>query len=99
MTLIGEKKGTKNIVLRLLSELLRMHEDSRKDIGRFWCLDPRRDGTEPTSTNWMEKEVKLLKADDQFCRMRTSCFWCQQRLGKRRNEKQRKGGEIHSLLR
>ena len=95
MTLIGENEGTKNIVLRLLSELLRMHEDSRKDIGRFWSLDPRRNGTEPTSTNWMEKRVKLLKADEQFCRMRTSCISCQQRLGKRRIES--KGKIVKSI--
>ena len=62
MTLIGEKEGTKNIVLRLLSESLSMHEDSRKDIGRFWGLDPKRNVTKPTSTNWMENGIKLLKA-------------------------------------
>ena len=62
MTLIGENEGTKNIVLRLLSESLSMHEDSRKDIGRFWGLDPKRNVTKPTSTNWMENGIKLLKA-------------------------------------
>ena len=37
MTLIGENEGTEKIVLRMLSELLNMYEDSRKDIGRFWA--------------------------------------------------------------
>ena len=41
MTSIGENKETKKIVLRMLSELLSVLEDSRKDIGRFWGLDPR----------------------------------------------------------
>ena len=55
MTLYGENEEIKNIVLRMLSELLSMLEDSRNDVGRFWCLDPRRNGTEPMPTNWMEK--------------------------------------------
>ena len=39
-----------------------MLEDSRKDVGRFQGLDPRRNGTEPMSTNRMENGIKLLKA-------------------------------------
>ena len=35
MTLIGENEETKKIVLRMLSEVLSMLEDSREDIGRF----------------------------------------------------------------
>ena len=50
------------IVLRMLSELLSMLEDSRKDICRFWRLDPRRNGTEPMPTNWMDNGIKMLKA-------------------------------------
>ena len=50
MTLIGQDEETKKIVLRTLSELLSMLENSRKDIGRFWCLDPWRNGTEPVDT-------------------------------------------------
>ena len=46
----------------MLSELLSMQEDSRTDIARFWGLDPRRNGTEPMSTNQMENGIKLLKA-------------------------------------
>ena len=40
LTLIGQNEATKNIVLRMLSKLLSMVEDSRKDIGRFWSLAP-----------------------------------------------------------
>ena len=35
MTLIGDNEEPKQIVLRMLSELLSMLEDSREDIGRF----------------------------------------------------------------
>ena len=62
MTLIGENEGTRIIVLRMLSEVLSVLEDSRKDVGRLWGLDPRRNGTEPMSTNLMENGTKLLKA-------------------------------------
>ena len=62
MTLIGENEETKKIVLRMLSELLCMLEDSREDIGRFWCLDRKRNGAELMSTNLMENRRKLLKA-------------------------------------
>ena len=34
----------------MLSEFLSMLEDSRKDTGRFWNLDPRRIGAEPMPT-------------------------------------------------
>ena len=44
MTLMGENKETKEIVLRMLSELPSMLEDSREDIGRFQSLDRRRNG-------------------------------------------------------
>ena len=47
MTFIGQDEGRKKIVLRMLSESLSMLENSRKDIGRFHGLDPRRNGTEP----------------------------------------------------
>ena len=45
MTLIGENEETKKIVLRMLTELLSMLEDSREDIGRFQGLDPGRNGS------------------------------------------------------
>ena len=47
MTLIGQDEELMKNVLRMLTELLSMLENSRKDIGRFWCLDPRRNGAEP----------------------------------------------------
>ena len=62
MTLIGQNEEIKKIVLRMLSELLSMLQDSRKDIGRFWGLDPRRNGTEPMLTNQMRNGIKLLEA-------------------------------------
>ena len=56
-----QNEETKKIVLRMLSVLLSMLEDSREDIGRFQGLDPRRNGPEPMSTNRMENERELLK--------------------------------------
>ena len=56
------RRGSKTCVLRVLSELLSMLEKSRKDIGRFWGLDPKRNGTEPMPANRMENGIKLLKA-------------------------------------
>ena len=62
LTLVGENEETEKIVLRMLPELLSMLEDSRKDTGRFWGLDPRRNCTEPIATNRIENGIKLLKA-------------------------------------
>ena len=62
MTLIGEDEETRNIVLRMLTELLSMLEDSREDTGRFQGLDRRRNGTELMSTNLMENERTVMKA-------------------------------------
>ena len=62
MALYGENEETNRIVLGMLSELLSMLEDSRKDVGRFWCLDARRNGMEPTLTNRTGDGIKLLKA-------------------------------------
>ena len=49
----------KKIVLRMLTELQSMLEDSREDIGPG---SPKRNCTELMSTNLMENGVKLLKA-------------------------------------
>ena len=87
----GRNDETKKIELRMLSELLSMLEDSRKDIGPF--LGP---GSEKkwygTHVNKPDGEWSKTSEghDAQFCRKRTSCISCQQRLGKRRTEKQRK---------
>ena len=62
MTLRGQKEDTKKIVLRMLLEFLSMLEDSREDTGHCQGLDPRRNGTEPMSTNLMENGRKLLEA-------------------------------------
>ena len=62
MTLYGENEETKRRVLRIVSKLRSMLEVSRKDIGRFWGLDPKRNGMEPILTNRMENGMKLLKA-------------------------------------
>ena len=61
MTFHGEN-GETRIVLRILSTIQSMLEDSRKDVGRLWGLEARRNGVEPTLTNWMENGIKLLKA-------------------------------------
>ena len=62
MTLIGENEEIKKNILRVLSKLLSLLEDSREDMGHFMGLDPTRNGTESTSTNRMENGIKLLKA-------------------------------------
>ena len=61
MTLIGQDEELKKIVLRILSELLSRLEDSRKDIGRLWDLDPRRNAAEPMPTNRMENGIKTAE--------------------------------------
>ena len=54
MTLIGENRGNKeNCVANTQS--------SRKDIGHFEGLDPRRNGAEPMSTNLMENGEKTAE--------------------------------------
>ena len=62
MTLIGENEETQKIVLRMFSELLSMLEDSREDTGRLQGLDRRRNGTQPMSTNLMEKGRKTAES-------------------------------------
>ena len=61
MTWVGQNEETKKIVLRMLSELSSILEDSREDIGRFLGLDRRRNGTELTSTNLIEKWEKTVE--------------------------------------
>ena len=57
-----QSEEIEKIVLRMLTELQSMHEDSREDIGRFGSLDWRRHGTELMSANLMVNGTKLLKA-------------------------------------
>ena len=38
-----------------------MLEDSRKDIGRFWCLDSRRNGAELMHTNQMKNGIRTAE--------------------------------------
>ena len=99
MTLIGENEETKNIVFRILSELLSILENSSEDIVRFQGLDRRSNCTELTYANGTDNGTKLLRNDDQLCGKRTSFFPYIQRFGKRRNEKQRERHENHSLQR
>ena len=87
MSLIGQKLGNKKDVLRMLSVLLSMLEYSRKDIGRFWCLGPRRLVRNPRQQTWWRMEENCWRHDAQLCRKRTSCISCQQRLRQRRTEK------------
>ena len=61
LTLICESEETKKILFRVVSELLSMLEDSRKDTGRCLDLVPRRNGTQFMSTNRMDSGIKLLK--------------------------------------
>ena len=56
------KRGKRKIVLRMLTELQSMLEDSRDDIGRFGSLDSRRHSTELMSAHLMVNGTKLLKA-------------------------------------
>ena len=61
MTLIGENEETKKIVLRMLTVLLNMLENSSEDIGHFQGLDRRRNGTELTYANPTDNGTKLLR--------------------------------------
>ena len=58
MRLNGENGETEKIVLRMLTELQSMLEDT--DVGHIWDLVVRKSGTEPMSTNLMEIGTKLL---------------------------------------
>ena len=60
-TLIVENEEREKIVLRTLTELVSMLEDSREDIGHFQGLDRRRNGTELMSANLMDNGTKLLR--------------------------------------
>ena len=40
-----------------------MLENSRKDLGHFWSLDPRWNGMEPILTNWTAEGVMLNFAE------------------------------------
>ena len=97
MTLIGENEETEKIVLRMLTELLSMLEDSREDIGHFWRLDRRR-GEETVRNSyqqtWWTMGENYWGYDAQLCRKRTSYVLCYQRIRKRRVEKQRKRSRI-----
>ena len=62
LTLYGENEETKQIVLRILFRLESMLEDSRRDVGGFGGLDPKRNGMEPILINRMENWIKLMKA-------------------------------------
>ena len=63
-TLHGEKKETEKPVLRILQLLKIMVENSRKDIGRFLCLDQKRSGTQLTCTNRTESSIHFNGSDE-----------------------------------
>ena len=52
---------TKKSVLRMLTELLNMLENSCEDIGHFQFLDRRRNGTELTNATPTDNGTKLLR--------------------------------------
>ena len=60
MTLYGEKKETKNFVLRMPEPWQDMQKDSHKDIGRFSGLAPKRNGTDQTRTSRVENGMMSL---------------------------------------
>ena len=60
-TLYGEKKELKTCVLRIPKSCQNMQEDSRTYIGRFFRLDQKRNGTEPTRTSRMENGIESLR--------------------------------------
>ena len=51
---LGENEETERMVLRTLTELLSMLEDSLQGTGHFLGLDRKRNGTELPRTNRME---------------------------------------------
>ena len=59
-TLYGENKETQKNDRRILLQLRIMLADSRSDVGHFWDLDQRRNGTELILINQMENGTRLL---------------------------------------
>ena len=51
MTLYGENEETERNVLRILSKMENMLENSSKDVGHLWGLEAKRNGMEPILTN------------------------------------------------
>ena len=91
-------RETKRMVLRILSKLQSLLEDSRKDVGRFWTLGFEKKWYVTHTHKPDGDKIKLLKA---WCSMllRRSCIPCLQCFGKRRIKKQRIRKEIYSLQR
>ena len=58
--IIWENKETQKNVRRILLQLRIMLADSRSDVGHFWNLDQRRNGTELILINQMENGTRLL---------------------------------------
>ena len=58
--IVWKNEESKRIVLRIWSKIHSMLENSRKDVGHFWGLDPRRNGMEPILTNRTKNGTGLL---------------------------------------
>ena len=95
-----ESEETEKIVLRMLTELQSMLEDSREGHWSFWELGLEKTWYGIMSANLMVNGTKLLKA---WCSTLPKAghpvFRASKRLGKRRIEKRRKRSKIHSLQR
>ena len=61
MTLIGENEETKKIVLRMITGLLSVLEDSCEDTGHLWCVDRRINDRNSTYENPMDNGTKLQR--------------------------------------
>ena len=88
------KRGHKE---NCIANALGVSEYARGFKRRHWSLPGL--GSEKKwcqQTRWRMGE-KCWRHDAQLCRKRSSSVLCQQRLGKRRIEKQRQRSEIHSL--
>ena len=92
--IVWRERGNR-IVLRILSTLEIMLENSRKDVGHFWGLDARRNGTEnPYSETGRRTGQDRWKHDAQLCWERTSKISCHQFFGKGRIRMQRSKKEV-----
>ena len=92
--IVWRERGNR-IVLRILSTLEIMLENSRKDVGHFWGLDARRNGAEnPYSETGRRTGQDRWKHDAQLCWERTSKIWCHQFFGKGRIRMQRSKKEV-----
>ena len=61
---VWDEKGNTEKCLKIQLKLRITLADSRADIGHFWCLDHRRNSTEPTLTNQTDHGIEWPKTNE-----------------------------------